>query len=173
MPNQIRHVVSGAIGVVLTPVILFLLMFGIAQLLEAFRTFDLSSADRYLGALLVALAAAGIGALVGSWLSPVGSLVAGVAFTGLGAVGVVSPSTSFDLADVFQADLQSSLFSILTTGTALLVGIVLLVASIPPSRWKAPAGRPPVWPAGPPQGYDAYPGHPGDPPYPGNPGQPG
>jgi hypothetical protein len=135
MANPIRHLVGLIVGAVATPVILLLLIYGTDRLIRAFQIIDLESADRYVGALLIALAAAIVGVLVTPWVSPVGSLVPGLAFTGLGLLDLVSHETVADLADVFPDRASFSFLDLAAFGTFLLVGLVLVVASIPPSRW--------------------------------------
>jgi hypothetical protein len=144
MPNSIRHVVGGVIGLLAAPIIMLLLILGTERLARAFQLFRLEGSDRLVGILLMALAAAIVGVLVTPWVSPLASIVPGFLFCALTLLDVASRETVADIAGVLP-DRQSFFFlDVLGFGTALVLGVVLLVASIPPSRWtgKPTASRP-------------------------------
>ncbi len=87
MPNETRHVVGGLVGLVASPVLLALVLFGWDHLLRASVARD----------LLV------------------------------------------DVSELLPTRQDSTLVIFAANGFALLIGVLLLVSSIPPSRWRSRA----------------------------------
>ena len=184
MSNGARHGLGVAIGVVVTPIIAACLMYGVNKLGVSARTFRFSGGDRYLGAAVILVAAALTGALAGSRLSPVASLVPGAVYSLIGALWIISPQWAFRHTgrDVLPSELDRGYLLLGPYGIFLLLGLALLVASVTPSRWKASSaagaaprfgGTPPPAPMGPPpmHGAQAPMGAPQPPQAPPGPGQ--
>ncbi|MEU8804498.1 hypothetical protein [Spirillospora sp. NPDC048819] len=166
MSNGARHGLGALIGVVLTPVIAACLLYGAGELqrvarysLGSFRSYH--GSDLWIGTGLMLVTAILVGLVVGTRVSPVASLIPGAVFAGIGVLWVVDPlwmlrNTSRDLPDT----LAHGYMMFGPYGLFLLLGGVLLVASVAPSRWKsrtaagaaprfggpppAPMGQPPM-----------------------------
>lgn len=137
MPNETRHVVGGLVGLVASPVLLALVLFGWDHLLRASVIFD--DGERYVGSFLMAVAAVGIGLLAGSRISPIASLIAGATFTGIAGLDLVARDLLVDVSELLPTRQDSTLVIFAANGFALLIGVLLLVSSIPPSRWRSRA----------------------------------
>ncbi|MGI5272547.1 hypothetical protein ACQEUU_25575 [Nonomuraea sp. CA-218870] len=124
-------------GLVLPPLILLALLYGTAE-------FTLS-AQRYLAVSWTALgvllaAAAGLAVLAGSRLSPVASLLGGLQYTVLGLLPILELTGLRVLPrDWLPRPLSAGYLNLGYLGFLLLLGVLLLVASAFPARWR---GRP-------------------------------
>ncbi|MEU5995274.1 hypothetical protein ABZ806_40385 [Spirillospora sp. NPDC047418] len=164
MSNGARHGLGVVAGLVLTPIIAACLFYGTNRLrmvmafgYSRFRNYH--GEELWIGAGLVLLAAILLGLLVGSRLSPVASLIPGAAFTLVGVVWFVSPTWAIRHPgrDVLPRDMSLGYTTLASIGVFFMLGVMLLVASLPPSRWKArartdvaPRFGPPPAPMGPP-----------------------
>ncbi|MFB4313379.1 hypothetical protein [Actinomadura sp. 21ATH] len=172
MSGGARHGIGVVVGLVATPIIAVGLMYGTDRTVRYARLFmEPPWSDRLPGALALLFCAALLGALMGSRLSPVASAVPGIVFTLIGLLWIAAPRFSIrHLPDLMPGDLARWFLTFSAYGGFLLVGVALLAASAPPSRWRsagAARGRAPQY-AGP-----MGPGGPGGPPV-GPPGaQPG
>ncbi|MGP3920090.1 hypothetical protein [Nonomuraea sp. 10N515B] len=137
MSNGARHVLGVVAGLLLPPLVAAGLWFGVGELrLEAARAFQIS------WPAVGVLVATGIGLafLAGSRLSPVASLLGGLAFTGLGvlpllaALGVQQPPDY-----LLPNSLEPGYLTLAYTGLHLVLGVLLLVVSLFPSRWRSMA----------------------------------
>ncbi|MBA9007981.1 hypothetical protein [Thermomonospora cellulosilytica] len=188
MSNGARHGLGFLLGLVAAPVIFGLLLFGTERLIRANQQFQ-DGPERWIGAVFVLLAAAVVGLLIGSRVSPLASLVCGGI---LALVNLPWLQLSSDLAkQVFELvpnGYGNSFITLMTLGVSGMIGGALMIGSLPPSRWRAATRRPaagpqpPAWtpPPGAPAGQGAPPvppvmhgGAPGGPPPAGVPVGPG
>ncbi|MFC7327472.1 hypothetical protein [Marinactinospora rubrisoli] len=152
MSNTVRHVIGAVVGLVLVPVTVVALGWSQWNLQLAMARFD------YAGGFLIGMAGLlvlGIvlGLAVGSRMSPLASLIPGIALAVLGGFG--SQPAGYDFFN------QVIPFDFWWNGVTIypLLGVLLLAASLPVSRWRSGrrpsrAGRrqpaaPPVAPAAP------------------------
>ncbi|GAA1857622.1 hypothetical protein [Actinomadura bangladeshensis] len=165
MSNGARHGLGVVAGLVLAPIVAASLMYGTNKLrmvmtfgYARFRSYH--GEELWIGAGLILLAAVLLGLLTGSRLSPVASLIPGAAFTLVGLIWFASPSWAVQHAgrDVMTRDMYLGYTALGSMGILFLLGVLLLVASLAPSRWKARAAAgaaprfagPPPAPMGPP-----------------------
>ncbi|HEY3682552.1 MAG TPA: hypothetical protein VGL93_05910 [Streptosporangiaceae bacterium] len=149
MGTGTRHLLGAITGVVAIPVVAAVTVGGLGYIQNAYNTYLTRPASLYLAAGLIVVAGVLVALLVGTRISPLASLLPGVAYIALGAVGVVLPET---IAKALRAVLPMTLHitsSGMTVpfgqaavetvwgGGFLLLGVILLVASIAPSRWRA------------------------------------
>jgi hypothetical protein len=144
MPNGARHILGAAIGLILTPVITAGLMLGTERLLRGFQTFRFTETDYRLGGLILAGVGLLLGLIVGSRMSPLTSLIPGLTFTAVGVLWVVAPRWIAEKTNNLPGTLENGYRYVGPYGIFLLLGVLLLVASLFPSRWAArdrqPAG---------------------------------
>lgn len=187
MSNSVRHVLGLVAGVLLPPLAVLALMYGVGEVTLSYQRSLQLSAPGFAGLVVAAVLLA---FLLGSRLSPVASLLGGLACTVVGFVPLLELSGVRVMPDeVFTGVLGLGFRTLLYTWMMLVLGVALLVASAFPSRWRA--ARPPVVtpghgygaPHGPAPGYRSGPqsmmppggptGGPGSappPPYPSSPG---
>jgi len=136
MSNGARHVLGVVAGLLLPPLILAGLVYGIA---EISRTMAVTFGVSWLGLGVVAAAGAGLAFLAGSRLSPIASLLAGLAFTALGVVPVVELQAGVRVLPdgLLPSNLASGLQTVTYSGVMLFLGVALLVVSLFPSRWRS------------------------------------
>ncbi|GAA3096558.1 hypothetical protein [Nonomuraea salmonea] len=81
--------------------------------------------------------------LAGSRLSPVASLLGGLAYTGLGVLPFAEISTGTRLLPdaLLPSSLQSGFMTLTYSGLQFLLGVALLVVSAFPSRWRGGGSR--------------------------------
>ncbi|TDC68798.1 hypothetical protein E1200_10610 [Actinomadura sp. GC306] len=170
MSNGARHGLGVLVGLVVTPIIALCMMYGVDRLGRTMRVYLFSGNDKYLGAAVLLVAALLLGLVVGSRVSPLASLIPGAGYTAIGLVWLLAPRWAFEHAgrDILPREMWGGYATLAPLGIFLLIGVVLLVASLAPSRWKAarPAagyGAPPA-PMGPPM--HGAPAHMGPPPAP-------
>ncbi|QXJ22062.1 hypothetical protein AGRA3207_003000 [Actinomadura graeca] len=192
MSNGARHALGVVIGLIVTPVAAGLLTYGTQRLGRATRGAAVlgSSAgggDKWIGAVLLIGIAVALGLTVGSRLSPMASLVPGATFTAVGALWVLAPhwTVVHTAKDPFPDRLVIGYITLGPNGVFLVIGVLLVAASLVPSRWQARAatraagaaprfGSPPPAPLGPPPGGPVGAARPGGaPPLPGQAPPPG
>ncbi|MER6580452.1 hypothetical protein [Nonomuraea sp. NPDC001023] len=138
MSNGARHGLGVVAGLLLPPLIAACLMYGIGEL-------GLTMATRYtvswLGLAVIAVAGAGLAVLAGSRLSPIASLLGGLAYTALGLVPAVELGAGIRVipGGLVTGSLGAGLQTTIYTGVMLFLGVALLVVSAFPSRWRSPA----------------------------------
>jgi hypothetical protein len=145
-----RHLGSLIAGIVAVPLGWLLLAFGQVSSAKAFAT--VASTGRYhpndFVRPLIFLAVAGIviGLIATLRISPVGPLVAGIAFAGSYVTLLIAPKRMYDAVNynVTIFDQHADLTVPLTTGTALAIGATLLVAIVSVSRWRSWPRRAPA-----------------------------
>ncbi|MGK5551272.1 hypothetical protein ACSNOI_06625 [Actinomadura kijaniata] len=144
MSNGARHGLGAVVGLIATPVLAGTLTLGLDRAVRSTRAFELTGAERYLGAALLVVAAALVGLLAGSRLSPLASLVPGLAFALHGLGWVLAPRTMFDISDSLVPEFLARGYRFMEPlGVGLLLGVALVVASLPPSRWRGRQAVPP------------------------------
>jgi hypothetical protein len=177
MTGGARHGIGAGIGIVGTPVLFALLIFGTERLIFQYRYVvsylyrdGLARPGTLFGALLLLLLAAGVAALVATRVSPVASLIPGAVFTLYGLLWAVLPGRAVRMSDlpVLDRQYEVALSQAGSMGVTLLIGAILVAGSVIPSRWRAaPASGPgrPAQPYGPafaapgqPASYGAQPG---------------
>lgn len=135
MNNAARHVLGLVAGVVATPVTVALLAFGADKFAREYRVLgDVS----VLAALALAGAGLILGVLCGSRVSPLGSLVPGAVYLLYGVLWVFDPYVVSDYtADLLPENLELSVLALGSFGLFLVLGVLLVAASVPPSRWRS------------------------------------
>ncbi|MDA8371580.1 MAG: hypothetical protein M0026_17190 [Nocardiopsaceae bacterium] len=146
MTATIRHLIGAGAGVLTIPAIVLLLSKGMEFTRVAFIKFDFGAPEVVVGTVLIALAGVVLGAALSPWLSPLASLIPGVLFLVYGLV-VSSPLVYTDMA---AAVLRSDPLSMsMGQHIYVLLGAVLVTASVWPSRWRTAApARPSAAPYG-------------------------
>ncbi|RSN48752.1 hypothetical protein DMH08_33460 [Actinomadura sp. WAC 06369] len=150
---------------VLAPLIPLVLLYGVYQMHRSVgrvaATFggDAGS-ERWLGAALLLGTAVLVALAVAPRVSPLASLLPGLLLTAVGGVWIVDPGWMLRqqfTRDVLPGDLELPYIGIAGPyGVLLLLGLVLLAASVMPSRWAGraaaprPLGPPPAPVGGPP-----------------------
>ncbi|GAA3981448.1 hypothetical protein GCM10023085_74690 [Actinomadura viridis] len=173
MSGGARHGLGVVIGLIVTPLIAGCLMYGTERTTIYIRTFmDPTWSKRILPVTLLLLAALLLGLVMGSRISPVASLIPGLAFLVPGALWMIAPAFSVRTSlNVLPGSFDRGYTMLGPTGFLMVLGVALVVASLAPSRWRsapraqrqAPAPAP-----GGPYGGQPVPGGPyGTPPAPG------
>ncbi|GAA1542591.1 hypothetical protein GCM10009678_26330 [Actinomadura kijaniata] len=144
MSNGARHGLGAVVGLIATPVLAGTLMLGLERAVRYARTFELMSLERTAGLALLVAAAALVGLLAGSRLSPLASLIPGAAFSLHGLAWLLSPTIMLDIfGDLLPGPLNRGYLLLEPQGVGTLLGVALLVASFPPSRWRSGRTGPP------------------------------
>ncbi|WP_026341011.1 hypothetical protein [Actinomadura atramentaria] len=159
MPNGARHALGALVGIAATGVAFGLLLFASDRAMRIYRYWVMGGDDK--ASVILPLLAVGVllGLAAGSRLSPLASLIPGVVYTLIGLFAVLSPqnATKFGHDVLGSGRIQNAYLTVTSTGLLLVVGALLIVASLPPSRWRAlprlrpgvpPGARPPVAPGG-------------------------
>ncbi|MFG2073040.1 hypothetical protein [Nonomuraea maritima] len=136
MSNGSRHALGFVAGLLLPPLVLAALWYGAGMFGPALRQ---SFVIDWLGAAALAAAAIGLALLAGSRLSPVASLLGGLWFTALG-LAPVAAVTGAGIAlptDLLPGVVQQGFATVADSGLQALLGVMLLVVSVFPSRWRA------------------------------------
>ncbi|MEU1391447.1 MULTISPECIES: hypothetical protein [unclassified Nonomuraea] len=133
MGNGARHFAGAAVGVAAIPLIAAGLLYGARATTSVL---DWTTTAALAGTAVL------IGVLAGSRISPVASLLPGLAFTALAGATVVRAATGGDRRmgfDLVPADYLDAYAALLNTWS-LVIGGILLTASVFPSRWRARRG---------------------------------
>lgn len=146
MKTRTRHLLGLILGIIATPVLFVALTGGVVLAGRGGIDFDVK----------VSFAALGVAALVAvivaaPRVSPIASLIAGLALAGLASLVVVPgadpagrmrsllPSTDISLGHGPALPFNTVATTALGTGVYALVGVLLVLASLAPSRWRARA----------------------------------
>lgn len=136
MSNGARHTWGFFMGVVLTAALVGLLIFGSYRLQHGYVT-QFHKQDKWIGGGLLLGAGVVFALLVGSRLSPLGSLIGGLVLTAAGVLFFVSQKTTADLINRFPLKEQRvTLAGLEEEGFILVAGVGLLFSSLFPSRWR-------------------------------------
>ncbi|MWA05474.1 hypothetical protein F8568_034945 [Actinomadura sp. LD22] len=162
MSNGARHGIGAVVGLVATAVLTYCLTMGAYKMSMAQRYFSATfrnyhGKELWIGAVLLIGAAIVLGLVTGSRVSPVASLIPGVLYTATGVLWIADAGWAMrnTAKKSFPNSLTLGYLNLATFGVFLLLGVALLVASVPPSRWRARTaapryGGPPPAPLGPP-----------------------
>jgi hypothetical protein len=141
MSNRARHWWGVLAGLVLAPAIAAGLAYGTWRTLSGAQQFGVSSNEYRIGIASFAIIAILIGFAVGSRLSPLASLLPGLALTLIGGLWVAAPeSARNNTGDLLPSSLEkvnSGYLSAAGMGLFLLIGLALLIGSLFPARWRA------------------------------------
>jgi len=174
MANGARHGLGVVAGLVATPVIFAGLLYGTERLLRNRQVTLVQFQDKIRSEGIVAIlvflvVAAVIAVLVGSRISPLASLIPGAVLTLYGLPWLVKPVWMSDKMPDLPDKYDIANLTLSPLGIPLLIGMILLLASLIPSRWRASgapmaaqaarygvAASPPPAPAGPPAPAPMY-----------------
>ncbi|XRQ05720.1 hypothetical protein ACN3XK_55655 [Actinomadura welshii] len=150
-----RHRTGAVIGALATPLIAGCFVYGAEKLrLSMARSIsDIPAGDAagpdWAATAAVLVGAVAIGLVAGSRVSPLASLIPGAVIGAVGLLWVFAPAWMDGRArEMIESErLLFDYQSLAASGTVLIVGIALLAASAPPSRWRAarpaePAAKP-------------------------------
>ncbi|MCW2889350.1 MAG: hypothetical protein QOE54_2296 [Streptosporangiaceae bacterium] len=138
MPNGVRHVLGLVAGVILAPAVAAGLFYGTERMARFFQIYLLHSGAQWVPLAVLTAVGVTLGVLAGSRISPLGSLVPGLLFTGVGGLWVVAPTwMARNSARKLPDSLERGYQIVGPYGLLLVLGLVLFVASLPPSRWRA------------------------------------
>ncbi|MEV1168682.1 hypothetical protein [Nonomuraea sp. NPDC049784] len=143
MRNGVRHVLGAGAGLLASPLIAAGFIVGI----ERFRVTAVMSVDWTVMAVFIGTLVL-IGALAGSRISPLASLLPGLAFTGFIGAALVRIAMGGDHRmgfDQVPSEFLEGYMTLLYTWS-LPTGCVLLAASAFPSRWRGARTDPPLIP---------------------------
>ncbi|MEU4515407.1 hypothetical protein AB0G05_38430 [Nonomuraea wenchangensis] len=140
MSNGARHAFGVVAGLLLPPLALAGFLYGIGEILfQARSTFQLP----WHAVGVLAAAAIVLALLAGSRLSPVASLLGGLAYTALGLLPLLEYAGGPVLRqDWLPARVNDGYLALGHSGMLLFVGVLLLTVSLFPSRWRATAPEP-------------------------------
>jgi hypothetical protein len=145
MPNGVRHVLGLLAGLVLAPVTALGLLYGTERMQRIFQVYFFRPGTQWTPILLLTAVAVVLGVLVGSRLSPLASLVPGVLFGVPGLLWAVAPEwTLHHTARKLPGALDRGYQVVGPYGVLLVLGLLLLVGSVPPSRWRPREVRTPA-----------------------------
>jgi hypothetical protein len=137
-----RHVRTLIAALVIAPLAWILMAFGQDRSAQAFAPAAdggaLHSADFIRPLLLLAAAGVVLGLIATLRFSPLGAVVAGVGYTATYAALLIAPGRLLDLFahHVSVAGHHADLSTPIRTGTTLLIGAMLLVATASVDRWR-------------------------------------
>ncbi len=141
MSNRARHWWGVLAGLVLAPAIAAGVAYGTWRTLSGAQQFGVTSTEYRIGIGAFAITAILLGIAVGSRLSPLASLLAGLALTALGGLWAGAPEVARDnTVDLLPSSLDkvnAGYVSAAGMGLFLMVGLVLLIGSLFPARWRA------------------------------------
>ncbi|MGI5289213.1 hypothetical protein ACQEVF_38550 [Nonomuraea polychroma] len=143
MSNGARHVLGVVAGLLLTPLIAAGLWYGVGELS---RTAAQAAQISWPGVGVLVAAGIVLAFVAGSRLSPVASLLGGLSFTAVGLLPLLATmGVPLVLPENLLPDLlETGYNTIAYTGLQLVLGVVLLMVSFFPSRWRSIA-EPPVY----------------------------
>ncbi|MEU6753710.1 hypothetical protein ABZ914_46420, partial [Spirillospora sp. NPDC046719] len=146
MSNGARHGIGAVVGIIATVVLSLCLTFGAYKASSAarygtyaFRNYH--GSELWAGMALLLAAAVVLGLLVGSRVSPLASLIPGALFTAVGLLWLLDPVWAMrnTARRSFPNTFVMGYMNLGTLGILFLLGLALVVASVPPSRWRARA----------------------------------
>jgi hypothetical protein len=145
MSNGARHALGVVAGLLLPPLTAAGLWYGVGQTLLLSRS---AFAISWPGLGVLAASGLVLAFLAGSRLSPIASLLGGLAFTALGVVPWAETQGMRLLPDNWLPNtLAQGYETVALSGVMLFIGVTLLVVSAFPSRWRARAEPPAYSPA--------------------------
>ncbi|GAA3760405.1 hypothetical protein HDA32_004829 [Spinactinospora alkalitolerans] len=151
MSNGLRHAIGAVVGLAVTPLVVLAMGWGGTRLEIALARFDMSVGTVLPGLAVVLVLGIVLGLVSGSRVSPLASLIPGAVLSLWGVLGSLEPTAGLSMAVVPLEYFAPHVSSY------VLVGGLLLAASLPPSRWRAGARRTEAAPAGRPHGVPDHP----------------
>lgn len=159
MSNRARHWWGFLLGLILVPAIAAALAYGTWRTLSGAQQFGPTSTEYRIGIGSLAISAVVLGIVIGSRLSPFTSLIPGLVLTVLGVAWAASPTWARDHTggklpnslDKLDAGYQT----VGATGVLLMIGLILLFASLFPARWRAAEDQRPSFDYEPQPAYEA------------------
>lgn len=147
MTNGVRHVLGIVAGLLLPPLIAAGLMYGVAELT---MTMQRAYALSWLGLGLLVLSGIALAFLAGSRLSPVASLLGGLMFVLVGSLPLLElmSRTRILPRGLLPTMLDNGYRNLSYQGILLVIGVLLLVVSAFPSRWRGMRFDPSTGPYG-------------------------
>lgn len=137
-----RHLLSLLAGLVLGPMALVGLAWGTQTLtVEYLRNLDTDVAGQAGPLTVVVLCGVALGVLLAARVSPLGSLVAAGVFLAPALLWLADPGTLGDLG-LLGNRVGNGVQQLAASGTALAIGVALLVPVLVPSRWRRWRRRP-------------------------------
>jgi hypothetical protein len=139
---DMRHVGTLIAALVIAPLAWILIAFGQDRSAQAFDNAagggSLQAADFVRPLLLLAAAGVLLGLIATLRFSPLGAVAAGIAYAATYAALLVAPDRILDLFDhhLSVSGHRADMATPIRTGTALLVGAMLLVATASIGRWR-------------------------------------
>jgi hypothetical protein len=138
MSNAARHWLGALIGLALAPAIGAGLAYATWRTTSGAAQFGATSTEYRIGLASLAVIALVMAFAVASRMSPFASLLPGLALTALGGLWVAAPKFARDnTAGKLPDKLDDGYLLAAGTGLILMLGVLLLIASLFPSRWRA------------------------------------
>ncbi|MEV6038877.1 hypothetical protein AB0L65_47565 [Nonomuraea sp. NPDC052116] len=136
MSNGARHVLGVVAGLLLPPIIAASLWYGIGEYLLRFQS---AFQPSWLGLSAIVGSGIAFAFLAGSRLSPIASLLGGLAFTALGVIPTVEVQSGVRvLPDHWLPNvMEQGFLTVADSGVLLFLGVALVVVSLFPSRWRS------------------------------------
>jgi hypothetical protein len=151
MTNGARHALGVVAGLLLSPLIAAGLSYGVYQVSYYRQNFSVS----WVGLGILVVTGVLLALLVSSRLSPLASLIGGLLFTASGLIPTVETWGIRALPDnLYSGELGGGFLTVAASGMLLVLGVLMLVASAFPSRWRGPASRSVAPPSYSPYGAD-------------------
>ncbi|MFW5418936.1 hypothetical protein J0910_20170 [Nocardiopsis sp. CNT-189] len=151
MSGGLRHGLGAVYGVALLLLVPLVLGTGLGWLQRGIAMFQFTHWEPLVGAVLVVAGAVLVGLATAPWMSPVAGLVSGALFTLYGIGQLAFFGLGGGLGALLHLDPMW-----MSSGMAiyLLLGPVLLMTAVWPSRWRSPQAQgrrgvpvpPPSWP---------------------------
>jgi hypothetical protein len=140
----VRHAIGILLGLLLAPLLLGGAGWGFVRATHVAAVLDPKSSEVLSGLAVLVLAGVVVGLLAAArWPPPSTALVVGLAYLGVTAFYVVAVDR-FTTELVKHGELGEGIFGFIRTGTAALLGGLLLVSAAMPRRWAA--AEPPAAP---------------------------
>ncbi|SDM19705.1 hypothetical protein [Nonomuraea jiangxiensis] len=140
MSNAARHVLGVVAGLLIPPLVLAGLCYGVGEYQsQRSAAFQFS----WLGLGVIVVTAIVLAFLAGSRLSPIASLLGGLAFTALGILPLLEILGTQLLPDNgwMPAPVLIGFQTVAYSGWLLFIGVALLMVSMFPSRWRGRGDR--------------------------------
>ncbi|MFI6292857.1 hypothetical protein ACIBEJ_14815 [Nonomuraea sp. NPDC050790] len=146
MSNGARHGLGVLAGLLLAPLLVVALSFGLDRFNYSMQTYTAP----WVGLAVMAGAGVLLAFLFSSRISPVATIIGGLIYTVLGLFPILEMSLRLRLLPDFLPNMfNRGLTTLMYTGILLLLGVGMLVASFFPSRWRGSRAVPGHGTAGP------------------------
>ncbi|MFC7745292.1 hypothetical protein ACFQXA_37025 [Nocardiopsis composta] len=135
MSGGLRHGVGAAYGVALLLLVPLVLGTGMGWLYRGIMTFQFAQWQPLAGVVLVVAGAVLLGLAAAPWMSPLAGLISGALFTLYGFGQLVFFGAGGGLGPLLQID---PMWQSAGMAMYLLIGPLLLMTAVWPSRWRSP-----------------------------------